>query len=264
VTRLTLPAYRHLLYALIAREIQLRYRGSGLGLFWAVITPVLLMLVYYFVFSLVFQVKLPQLYDGRDVPFAGFIFSGLIVYFLFAEILTRGPTLIHENINYVKKVVFPIEIIPVVVVAASAFNFLISCVVLTLFLVAFGGGITPTILLAPLVILPFVLFLCGVAWFTSAISVYVKDVAYVAGFIATAMMFLSPVFYSLEAVPENFQRIMMLNPLTYYIEGFRSCVIGGVVPDTKFFVVAYAAGTVTCALGYAFFQKVRRGFADVL
>lgn len=264
MTRLTLAVYRNLLYALITREIQLRYRGSGLGLLWAVINPVLLMLVYYFIFSLVFQVKLPQLYDGRDVPFAGFIFSGLIVYFLFADILTRGPTLIHDNINYVKKVVFPLEIIPVVLVAASVFNFLISCVILTVFLAAFGGGITPSILLAPLVILPFLLFLCGVAWFVSAISAYVKDVAYVAGFIATAMMFLSPVFYALEAVPDNFQQVMMLNPLTYYIEGFRSCVIGGVVPDTKFFVVAYTAGIVVCVLGYGFFQKVRRGFADVL
>ena len=123
MTRLTLPVCRQIFYALITREIQLRCRGSVLGLLWAVINPVLLMLVYYFVFSLVFQVKLPQLYDGRDVPFAGFMFSGLIVYFLFAEILTRGPTLIHVNINYVKKVVFPLEIISVVVVAASIFNF---------------------------------------------------------------------------------------------------------------------------------------------
>ena len=122
MTGFSLPVYKDLLYALVAREIQVRYRGSWLGLFWAVINPVLLMLVYYFVFSLVFQVKLPQLYDGRDVPFAGFIFSGLIVYFLFAEILTRAPTLIHDNTNYVKKVVFPIEIIPLVAVAASAFK----------------------------------------------------------------------------------------------------------------------------------------------
>jgi lipopolysaccharide transport system permease protein len=264
VTDLSLPVYKNLLYALVAREIQVRYRGSWLGLFWAVINPVLLMLVYYFVFSLVFQVKLPQLYDGRDVPFAGFIFSGLIVYFLFAEILTRAPTLIHDNTNYVKKVVFPIEIIPLVAVAASAFNFMISFVVLALFLVMFGGGITLTILLAPLVILPFLFFLAGVAWFTSALSVYIKDVTYVAGFVATAMMFLSPVFYSLEAVPENFYQAMMLNPLTYYIEAFRSCVIGGMVPDTTFFLVIYAVGIVTCLCGYSFFEKVRRGFADVL
>jgi lipopolysaccharide transport system permease protein len=264
VTGLPLPVYRDLLYALVAREIQVRYRGSWLGLFWSVINPVLLMLVYYFVFSLVFQVKLPQLYDGRDVPFAGFIFSGLIVYFLFAEILTRSPTLIHDNTNYVKKVVFPIEIIPLVTVAASAFNFMISFVVLALFLVIFGDGITLTILLAPVVILPFLLFLAGVAWFVSAISVYIKDVTYIAGFVATAMMFLSPVFYSLEAVPGNFYQVMMLNPLTYYIEAFRSCVIGGVVPDTRFFLVTYAVGVVTCVFGYGFFQKVRRGFADVL
>ena len=264
MTDFSLPVYKNLLYALVVREIQVRYRGSWFGLFWAVINPVLLMLVYYFVFSLVFQVKLPQLYDGRDVPFAGFIFSGLIVYFLFAEIVTRSPTLIHDNTNYVKKVVFPIEIIPLVAVAASAFNFMMSFAVLVFFLVMFGDGISPAILLAPLVIFPFLLFLAGVAWFVSAISVYMKDVTYVAGFIATAMMFLSPVFYSLEAVPGNFYQAMMLNPLTYFIEAFRSCVIGGMVPDTKFFLVTYAVSIVTCLFGYGFFQKVRRGFADVL
>lgn len=264
MTGLSLTIYRDLFFALVVREVQSRYRGSWLGLFWSILNPVLLMLVYYFVFSLVFQVRLPQMYDGRDVPFAGFIFSGLIMYFLFAELITRSPTLIQENVNYVKKVVFPIEIIPLITLAASAFNFTISFAVLLLFLVISGAGLSPVVLLTPLVVLPFLLFLAGLAWFVSALSVYLRDVTYVAGFVATAMMFLSPVFYSIDAVPDNFYQIMMLNPMTYYIEAFRSCVIGGVTPDAQYFVVIYTVGIVSGLSGYGFFQKVRRGFADVL
>lgn len=264
MNRFRLSAYKNLFYSLVVREIQLRYRGSWLGLFWAVINPLLLMLVYYFVFNLVFRVKVPQLYDGRDVPFAGFIFSGLIVYFLFSEIITRSPNLIRDNTNYVKKVVFPIELIPLVAVVASAFNFMISFVILGLFLMFFGGGLTPSILLAPLIILPFLLFLAGLAWFTSAIGVYVRDVTYIAGFVATAMMFLSPVFYAIDTVPDNFRSLMMLNPLTHFIEAFRRCVIGGMAPDTSFMLIGYATGIGTFLFGYWFFRRVRGGFADVL
>ncbi|MBK6738956.1 MAG: ABC transporter permease [Haliea sp.] len=186
------------------------------------------------------------------------------MYFVFSEIITRSPTLIQDNANYVKKVVFPLEMIPLVAVVASGFNFLISFVVLGLFLALFGGGITPTIMLAPFVILPFIMFLAGLALFISAIGVYVKDVTYIAGFIATAMMFLSPVFYAIETVPENFRVLMMLNPLTYYIEAFRSCVIGGIAPNDTFMLIAYILGMGTLFLGYWVFQRVRVGFADVL
>jgi len=264
VNQLQFPVYLNLFRTLVFREIQVRYRGSWLGLFWSLINPVLLMLVYYFVFNFVFRVKAPQLYEGRDVPFAGFIFAGLIVYFLFSEILTRSPSLIQDNTNYVKKMIFPLEIIPLVTVVASGFNFLIAFVVLGLYLALFGGGITPTIMLAPLVILPYLMFLAGVAWFISAIGVYVKDVTYIAGFMATAMLFLSPVFYAVETVPDNFRSLMMLNPLTYYIEAFRSCVIGGLVPDGTFMLIAYTVGIGSLILGYWVFQRVRGGFADVL
>lgn len=259
-----LSVYVNLFHSLVAREIQVRYRGSWLGLFWSVINPVLLMSVYYFVFNLIFRVKLPQLYDGKDVPFAGFIFSGLIVYFLFSEIITRAPTLIQDNTNYVKKVVFPVEIIPLVTVVAAGFNFMVSFFVLGLFLVLFGGGITPMILLVPLVILPFMMFLAGLAWFISAIGVYVRDVTYIAGFISTVLIFLSPVFYAMETVPANFRSVMMLNPLSYYIEAFRSCVIGGIVPDVTSMLIVYLVGIGSFFLGYWFFQRVRGGFADVL
>lgn len=264
MTQFRFSIHRHLLLSLVGREIRARYRGSLLGLFWAVINPVLLMLVYYFVFNLVFRVRLPALYEGQEVPFAGFIFAGLIVHFLFAEVLTRAPGLIQDNANYVKKVVFPLELIPVVMVLGAVFNFLVSLLVLLLFLVLTGHGLSLAVLALPLILLPYLLFLIGMAWLVSGLGVYIRDAIYVAGFLATALMFLSPVFYPMQSVPESFSAVMLFNPLTYFIEAFRQCVIGGLFPDTELLLVPLFSSVVMLVLGYWFFQRVRHGFADIL
>jgi len=259
------PSYhKGLLYALVKRDISARYRGSWLGLFWSVLNPILLLVVYYFVFTHVFKARLPQLYDGRDIAFSGFIFSGLIVYFLFSEVITRAPSVIQDNANYVKKVVFPIEVLPLVTVLSAAFNFVIAFVVLQGFLLISGEGIKLTSLMFPLIAVPYLLFLMGIAWFVSALAVYLRDVTYVVGFIATAMMFLSPVFYPPEVVPAGFRAVMFFNPLTYFIESFRMSVVAGVVPPADFMLIPAVIGIGTCVAGYAFFQRVRRGFADIL
>jgi len=264
MTRFRFSSHKQLLASMVVRDITARYKGSWGGLFWAVANPVLLMLVYYFVFSMIFEVRLPELYDGREAPFAGFIFAGLIVYFMFSEVLLRSSTLISDNTNYVKKVVFPLEIIPPVMVLGAAFNFLVSLVILTLFLLISGHALTPAILVLPLVLIPYLLFLMGLAWLIGALSVYVRDVGYVAGFIATAMMFLSPVFYALQSVPASFQSVMLLNPMTHFIEAFRYCVIGGMVPEGKILLILWTIAVIIFLLGYGFFQRVRHGFADIL
>ena len=264
MTRFQFSLHRQLLSSMVVRDVTARYKGSWLGLFWAVVNPVLLMLVYYFVFGMIFQARLPELYDGRDAPFAGFIFAGLIVYFMFSEVLVRSSTLIGDNTNYVKKVVFPLEIIPLVMVLGTAFNFLVSLLILILFLLISGHALTPAILVTPFVLIPYLLFLTGLSWLISALSVYVRDVSYIAGFIATAMMFLSPVFYALQSVPESFQSWMLLNPMTHFIEAFRYCIIGGMVPELKILLMLWGIAIAMCAAGYAFFQRVRYGFADIL
>lgn len=264
MNRFEFSLHKNLLIALVKRDITARYRGSWLGLMWSVLNPVLLLLVYYFVFTHVFKARLPQLYDGRDIAFSGFIFSGLIVYFLFSEVLTRAPSIIQDNANYVKKVVFPLEIIPLVTVLSAAFNFCIAFVVLQGFLLVSGEGLKLASLVFPLIALPYLLFLLGIAWFVSALAVYIRDVTYVVGFIATAMMFLSPVFYPPEIVPESFRVLMFYNPLTYFIESFRMSVVAGVIPPADFMLIPAAIGTTVCAAGYAFFQRVRSGFADII
>lgn len=264
MNRFRFSLHKNLLYALVKRDITARYRGSWLGLFWSILNPVLLLVVYYFVFTHVFKARLPQLYGGRDIAFSGFIFSGLIVYFLFSEVVTRAPSVIQDNANYVKKVVFPIEVLPVVTVLSAVFNFVIAFGVLQGFLLLSGEGVKLASLVFPLILLPYVLFLLGVAWFVSALAVYLRDVTYVVGFIATAMMFLSPVFYPPEVVPDAFRVVMFFNPLTYFIESFRMSVVAGVVPPASFMLIPTAIGVAVCAAGYGFFQRVRSGFADII
>lgn len=264
MTRFRFALHGHLLLSLVGRDIRARYRGSMLGLVWALINPLLLMGVYYFVFNVVFRFRLPELYGGKDVPFAGFIFAGIILYFAFSEVLTKSPTLISDNSNYVKKVVFPLELLPVVSVLSSAFNFLVALAILLLYLLFSGYGLSPALLALPLLLLPYLLLLLGVAWFVSALSVYIRDITYVAGFLATALMFLSPVFYSLESVPVEFRNVMLGNPLTVYVETFRQILLGGQWPDLQQLLVLWGSGLVSVVVGYSFFQRVRHGFADIL
>jgi lipopolysaccharide transport system permease protein len=264
VNRYSHASHWHLLLSLLGRDIRARYRGSMLGLFWALINPVLLMGVYYFVFSVVFQIRLPELYGGRQVPFAGFIFAGIILYFAFSEVLTRSPALIQDNSNYVKKVVFPLEILPVVCVLSAGFNFLVGFLVLLLFLVVSGYALSLSLLALPLLLLPYLLLLLGLAWFISALAVYIRDVVYVVGFLATALLFLSPVLYAVDSVPETFRAIMLWNPLTNFIETFRLILLGGQWPGFGQLLQAWITGLLVALFGYAFFQRVRHGFADIL
>lgn len=262
--RFSFAQHGHLLFSLLGRDIRARYRASVLGLVWAVLNPILLMCVYYFVFNVVFRFRLPELYGGKDVPFAGFIFAGIILYFAFAEVLTRSPAVIADNSNYVKKVVFPLELLPVVTVLSAGVNFLIALVILLLFLLLSGYGLSPALLALPLLLLPYLLLLLGLAWFVSALAVYLRDVTYVAGFLATAMMFLSPVFYALESVPPSFRSVMLWNPLTGYVETFRLILLGGQWPGVQQLLLPWIMAVVCALLGYGFFQRVRHGFADIL
>ena len=262
--RFRFAQHGHLLLSLLARDIRARYRGSVLGLVWALLNPILLMGVYYFVFNVVFRFRLPELYGGRDVPFAGFIFAGIILYFALSEVLTKSPAVIADNSTYVKKVVFPLELLPVVNVLSAGVNFLVALVILLLFLVLSGYGLSLALLALPLLLLPYLLLLLGVAWFVSALAVYIRDVTYVAGFLATALMFLSPVFYSLESVPESFRAVMLWNPLTSYVETFRLILLGGQWPGLGQLLQPWILAVVSAMLGYGFFQRVRHGFADIL
>ena len=254
---------RSLVSALVKREVIGRYRGSMLGLLWSFFHPMFMLTVYTFVFAVVFKARWSAGGDSKT-EFALLLFAGLLLFNLFAECVNRAPSLILSNANYVKKVVFPLEILPLVSMGSAFFHMLISLGVWFIFYLAFFGLPHLTALLLPLVLLPIVLFTLGVSWFLASLGVYLRDVAQITGLITTTLMFLSPIFYPASSLPEDYRPLLLLNPLAPAIEMVRDVLVWGKQPDWLFLSLYLAAAAAISALGFAWFQKTRKGFADVL
>lgn len=254
---------RALIAALVKREVIGRYRGSMLGILWSFFNPVFMLAVYTFVFSVVFKARWGAGSDSKT-EFALVLFTGMLVFGLFSECVTRAPGLILANANYVKKVIFPLEILPWVALGSSIFHMLISLGVWLLFYVPLFGVPGITALLFPVVMLPLVLLTLGLSWFLSSLGVYLRDVSQLIGILTTALMFLSPIFFPVTALPEEFRPLLNLNPLTPAIESARDVLIWGREPDWALLGASLAASTLVAWLGFAWFQKTRKGFADVI
>ena len=254
---------RSLITASVKREVLGRYRGSFMGLFWSFFNPLLMLAVYTFVFSVVFKARW-NAESASKTEFALVLFAGLIVFNIFADCINRAPGLILSNVNYVKKVVFPLEILPWVTLGGSLFHGGISLGVwLVAYMVLFGLP-HATIVLLPLILVPFLLFVCGLSWALASLGVYLRDVSQIVGIITTVLMFLSPIFYPVSALPEKYRHILFLNPLTFIIEQARDVLYWGKMPDFPSLGLYLLAAAFIAWLGFAFFQKTRKGFADVL
>lgn len=252
-----------LVYQLAKREVISRYRGSLMGLAWSFFNPLLMLAVYTFVFSVVFQARW-----NTETPhmgeFAIILFVGVIVHGLFAECVNRAPGLIIGNASYVKRVVFPLETLPSVALLVSLFHAGVSLLVLVLAQLLVQGYVPLTALYLPVVLLPLALVTLGIAWLLAALGVFIRDIGQVTGIFTTVLLFLSPVFYPVEALPEHIRRWIYLNPLTFIIEQARGVLIWGVQPDMAGLGKYFLVSLMVAWLGYACFQKMRRGFADVL
>lgn len=255
--------HRGLARALVKREVVGRYRGSVMGIAWSFFNPLLMLAIYTVVFSSIFKARWGT-GDDSKVDFAILLFVGMIVHGLFAECVNRAPSLILSNVNFVKKVVFPLEILPWVVFGSAVFHATISVSVLLLAQLVFRQSVPWTIALFPIVLVPLVLTTMGFSWFLAALGMYIRDIGQMVGVFTTALLFLSPVLYPTSAVPEGFRRWIELNPLTFIIEEGRNTLIFGRVPDVGRWVVMVAAGLVVAWAGFAWFQKARKGFADVV
>jgi len=256
---------RQLIVQMTRREVLGRYKGSTMGMAWSFFNPVFMLVVYTFVFSEIFQSRWGGVGgDDSKTLFAVVLFVGMIVLGLFSEVLNRAPGLILSNVNYVKKVVFPIEILPVIAMGAALFHSLISLGVLLAAFLLFNGYLHWTAIFIPMVLLPLVIMTLGFSWMLASLGVFLRDVGQTIGIITTVLMFLSPVFYPVTAVPERFRHFIMANPLTFIIEQAREVLIWGHMPDWIGLGVYTLAATVVAWAGYAWFQKTRKGFADVL
>jgi lipopolysaccharide transport system permease protein len=256
---------RQLIAQMTNREVVGRYQGSVFGLVWSFLNPVFMLVVYTFVFSEIFKMRWGGMGgDDSKTQFAVVLFVGLIVLTLFSEVLNRAPGLIISNVNYVKKVVFPIEILPVIAMGAALFHGLISLGVLLAAFVLFNGYLNWTAIFIPLVLLPLVILTTGLAWMLASVGVFLRDVGQTIGIITTVLMFLSPVFYPVTAVPEGFRPFIMANPLTFIIEQAREVLVWGNMPNWLGLGTYTLASIFIAWAGYAWFQKTRKGFADVL
>ena len=254
--------HRALIRVFVVREVAGRYRGSFLGLLWSFITPMLMLAVYTFVFSVVFNARWGGGGESR-YQFAMVLFAGLIIFNIFAECVAKAPGLVVGNANYVKKVVFPLEILPWVNLGSALFHAGVSLLVL-LAALAVVDGIPWTVLLLPLVLLPFVLLVMGLSWFLASIGVFVRDVGQFIGTVVTVLLFMSPIFYPISALPGSVARFLFLNPLTFIIEQSRELIIWGRLPNWSGLGLYLLFAAVVAWLGFAWFQKSRKGFADVL
>jgi len=254
---------RALIWISIRREVLGRYRGSFLGILWSLFNPLVMLGAYTFVFGAVFRAR----WGGAEESKTGFaliLFAGLIIFNLFAECINRAPTLIFSNSNYVKKIVFPLEILPWVSLGAALFHMFISLVVWAIAYFLIEGMPHATMLFVPFFLLPLLFMILGFSWILASLGVFLRDVGQIVGILVTVSMFLSPIFYPLSAVPEEYRPFIELNPLTPAIEWLRELLYWGRVPEPGPFLVELFVGFGVFWFGFYWFQKTRKGFADVL
>ena len=255
---------RQLIAQMVKREVVGRYKGSVLGIAWSFFNPLLMLGIYTFVFSVVFKSRWGVSNDETKTQFAIVLFVGMIVHGLFAEVINRAPTLITTNVNFVKKVVFPLDILPAVAIGAALFHYFISLGVLLIAFVLFNGYLNWTAIFLPLVLLPLIILTLGFAWMLASLGVFLRDLGQTTGIITMVLMFFSPIFYPVTALPVEMRPWIMANPLTFIIEQSREVLIWGHLPNSMGLSIYTLAATAVAWAGYAWFQKTRKGFADVL
>lgn len=260
---LCLKQHFPLVLRLIKREVIGRYRASFFGLLWGFITPIITLVIYTFVFSFVLKSRWNINHSG-SYEFSIMLFSGLIVFNLFAETMTQASSLILNNVNYVKKVIFPLEILPWVSLGSALFHATINFLVLFLFLALLGYPFTLSMLWLPIILLPFLLLLMGLSWFLSSLGVFVRDIGQIIGMLMTFFMFMCPIFYPLSVLPAEIAPYLYLNPLTLIIDQVRTVLIIGEQPDWLKLAYYSLIAMIVAWSGWFWFSKTRKGFADVL
>jgi lipopolysaccharide transport system permease protein len=255
---------RNLIRQFTRREIEGRYKGSFLGLFWSFVNPLFMLLVYTFVFGVVFKARWPNAKTDNLSEFAITLFSGLIAFNIFSECVGRAAGMIISVPNYVKKVVFPLEILPVSLLGAALFHALVSLSVLLAANLLITGGIRWTLLLVPVVLLPLIFLSLGLGWFLASLGVFIRDISYTVSLVVQVLFFVTPIFYSIESIPEPFQTIIRFNPLASIVENLRRVVIWGILPRWFGLALWLLMTGVVMILGYAWFMKTKKAFADVI
>jgi lipopolysaccharide transport system permease protein len=259
--------HRSLIRQFTWREIEGRYRGSFLGLFWSFVNPLVMLLIYTFVFGVIFKARWPQAKTNSLGEFAVVLFCGLIAFNTFSECVNRSTGMIVNVPNYVKKVVFPLEILPVSLLGSALFHMLVSLSILMIANLLISGTVYWTLLLLPLIVLPLIFLSLGLAWFLASLGVFIRDVPYTVTLIVQVLFFLTPIVYSADSIkniPSALQVVMRLNPLASIVENFRRVVLWGQQPSWLGLALWLLGTGMIMVMGYAWFMKTKKAFADVL
>lgn len=255
--------HRSLIWELAKRDIKGRYSGATFGILWSLLSPFLMLCVYTFAFGTVLGGRWPQPIHAES-HFSMVLFSGLVVFGFFAECFNRAPSLITENANFVKKVIFPLEIMPWSLVLSALFHLAANLAVFLVLRGVIDGRVSWTACLFPIVVLPLFILMLGMSWLMSALGVYLRDLTQVTGVLSTATLFLSSAIVPVQNVPVKYQWIFYLNPLTFIIDQARRVLLWNQPPNWTGLLVYTLAAVTVAYLGYAFFMFTRRGFADVI
>ena len=256
--------HRELLWQFTLRNVELRHKGSHLGLVWSFLNPVLMLGLYVLVFGYIFGGTFGILPHETRVDYALGIFLGLTLFHFVSEVLGVSPAIIVGNPNFVKKVVFPLEILPAANVGGAVFHMLISLALVLLSMLFFGTGISAGALWLPVIFLPLVLLGLGLAWLISALGVFLRDIGQVMQFLTMALMFSSAVFYSAAKIPAAAWAFMRFNPILLAIELARDAALWDRPLNYNHLAYLYAAGLAACYLGHFAFRRMKPAFADVI
>lgn len=258
----TLWRHRSLVLELTKREFSGRYRGSFGGVVWSFVQPLFLLTVYTVAFGVILKSRWG--FSGGTADYALMLFAGLIVFNAFSEVLSKSSTLIIDNPNFVKKVVFPLELLPVISVATALIHAFIGIVVWFLGYALLFGVPKMTAILFPLVLACFVPVLLGLGWLLSSIGVVMKDIGQLTAMLNHTLLFLTPIFYSIEAAPPLLQNLLMLNPLTFVVEQFRLVLFYGQLPMLSGLAIYFALASLFAWASLILFRRLRPGFADMV
>lgn len=255
--------YRQLLIQLWRRDFSIRYKNGVLGVGWALLNPLMMLALYSFVFVFIFNMRWGAGPDTKG-NFVILLFTGLVVHGFFSEFVTRAPTLVTSNASYVKKVIFPLELLPLVPLLGATVNFVVGMTLVALLLFYLQGSVPATIVFLPIVIAPYAIMVVGISYFLAATGVFVRDLTHVVGMLSTVAMFASPVLFPIEMVPETYRAYLYANPLTAIVEQLREVSVLGNYPNWSSLVVYSIVACIVFLLGFSWFRATRKGFADVL
>jgi lipopolysaccharide transport system permease protein len=253
---------RGLIRTLVRRDILSRYTGSFGGAFWTLLNPLIMMLTYFFVFGIVMQSKFPN--DPSTTGFALYFLAGMLPWLAFSEAVGRAPFIMVEHRNFIKKLVFPVETLPVNVVAAGLVTEFFGMILFALALLAIRGRVPWTVVYLPLVIVPQILLTAGLAWFLAALGVFVRDLGQVIGYLLTVTMFITPIFYSEQGLPKFAASVQKVNPIFTLVHSYRAVLLDGSAPNWTSLAWLALASALVFLLGHAWFYKLRKSFADLI